>query len=75
MNLDILQEEEMIKVLEGSVFSFSCSSLGGKPPGVVRQDIEINFMLKGTESQVEYFGNVLIRSQLKFTERRIRIVV
>jgi hypothetical protein len=45
----------MIKVLEGSVFSFSCSSLGGKPPGVVRQDIAINFMLKGTESQVEYF--------------------
>jgi hypothetical protein len=45
----------MIKVLEGSVFSFSCSSLGGKPPGVVRQDIAINFMLKGTVSEDGYF--------------------
>jgi hypothetical protein len=53
--LDILQEEEMIKVLEGSVFSFSCSSLGGKPPGIVRQDISTTFMLKEPESQVEYF--------------------
>jgi hypothetical protein len=44
----MLQEEEMIKVLEGSVFSFTCSSLGGKPPGIVRQDIAIDFMLKGT---------------------------
>ncbi len=49
----------MIKVLEGSVFSFTCSSLGGKPPGIVRQDIAINFMPKGTVSQVDHFGNML----------------
>ena len=30
----------MIKILEGDSFSFTCSSLGGKPEGTVRQDKE-----------------------------------
>jgi hypothetical protein len=37
-----VKEEEVMKVMEGNVFSFTCSSLGGKPLGTVRQDSQAN---------------------------------